>query len=166
MIDGDFLDLRDDTYAGSIFKDGSLVGDQAGKQAGIDLQWRRSRSTGLAPDDDPEPVDRDKIEAALNVISSNCPYEVWLKVAAALHHALGESGFDLFDRWSAKATGKAEDGTPRYTAAKSRDRWRGARTMHSVTIATLFHYADQADPGWRDRYVLERMNNAFRTGRC
>ena len=29
VIDGDFLDLRDDLYAGSIFKDGSRVGDQA-----------------------------------------------------------------------------------------------------------------------------------------
>ena len=29
VVDGDFLDLRDDLYAGSIFKDGSRVGDQA-----------------------------------------------------------------------------------------------------------------------------------------
>ena len=56
----------------------------------IDLQGRqqgwRSRAqvidfNGAGPqhrsrkDDDPEPVDRDKIEAALNVISSDCSYE-------------------------------------------------------------------------------------------
>ena len=86
---------------GSIFKDGSKVGDEG-----------RHGSNGAGPqhksrkDDDPEPVDPDKIEAALNVISSDCPYEVWLKIAAALHYALGEAGFELFDRWSAKAKGR------------------------------------------------------------
>ena len=86
VVDGDFLDLRDDTYAGSIFKDGSKVGD---RKAGIG-------SNGAGPqhksrkDDDPEPVDPVRIAAALDVVDSNCPYEVWLKVAAALHHALGE----------------------------------------------------------------------------
>ena len=70
VIDGDFLDLRDDTYAGSIFKDGSRVGDQG---AGYDFNGvgpqHRSRAN-----DDPQPVDRDKIEAALDVISSDCSY--------------------------------------------------------------------------------------------
>ena len=134
VIDGDFLDLRDDLYAGSIFKDGSRVGDQAANgssDGGGQQRHRKSRA-----DDDPEPVDRDKIEAALNVISSDCSYEIWLKVAAALHYALGEAGFELFDRWSAKATGNAEDGTPRYTPEKSRERWRGVRTTDG------YHYRD------------------------
>ena len=48
VIDGDFLDLRDDTYAGSIFKDGSRVGDQAGKQAGIDLNGAGSQHRSRA----------------------------------------------------------------------------------------------------------------------
>ena len=82
------------------------------------------RSTGRAPDDDPEPVEPGKIEAALNVISSDCSYKVWLNVAAGLYHALGEPGFQLFDRWSAKA--KAPSDTP---PEGSRERWRGARTM-------------------------------------
>ena len=105
VVDGDFLDLRDDLYAGSIFKDGSRVGNEAGNagsNGGDQQQHHRSRA-----DDDPEPVDRDKIEAALEVVSSDCSYAVWLSVAGALHHALGEFGFELFDRWSAKATAKA-----------------------------------------------------------
>src|SRR4029077_19668168 len=85
---------------------------------------------------------------------SNCSYETWLKVAAALHHALGEAGFEPFDRWSAKAKAL-------YDAGESRNRWRGARTMHSITIATLFHYADQADPAWRQRYDDEEKQRAF-----
>ena len=151
VIDGDFLDLRDDTYAGSIFKDGSRVGDQG---AGHDFNGAGPQHRSRA-NDDPEPVDRDKIEAALNVISSDCSYEIWLKVAAALRYALGEAGFELFDQWSAKASHQ-------YTPEGSQERWRGARTMTDISTATIFFYADQADPGWRDRYLLERMNNAFR----
>ena len=150
-----FSICRDDLYAGSIFKDGSKVGDQAAdgsSNGGGQQRHHKSRK-----DDDPGPVDRDKIEAALNVISSDCSYEIWLKVAAALRYALGEAGFELFDQWSAKAN------APQYTPEKSRERWRGARTMTDITIATLFHYADEADKGWRDRYLLDRMNNAFRT---
>ena len=163
VIDGDFLDLRDDTYAGSIFKDGSRVGDQAGKQAGINLNGAGSQHRSHA-NDDPEPVDRGKIEAALDVVSSDCSYKVWLNVAAGLHSKLGEHGFELFDRWSAKATGTViENGKPqhRYTPAKSRERWRGARTMHSITIATLFLYADQVDPTWRQRRDDEEKQSAF-----
>ena len=33
--------------------------------------------------------------------------------------------------------------------------------MHSITIATLFHYADQADPGWRGRYDSEERLRIF-----
>jgi hypothetical protein len=157
VVDGDFIDLRDDLYAGSIFKDGGRVG---GNGASPDFSGagpqRRSRAN-----DDPEPVDRDKIEAALNVIDSNCSYEVWLKVAAALHSELGEHGFPLFDRWSAKATGKAEDGTPRYTSAKAKERWRGARTMRNVAAATIFYYANQADPAWRQCYDAEEARRVF-----
>ena len=160
VIDGNFLDLRDDLYAGSIFKDGSRVGDQG---AGHDFNGAGPQHRSRA-NDDPEPVDRGKIEAALDVVSSDCSYKVWLNVAAGLHHELGEHGFELFDRWSAKATGTViENGKPepRYTPAKSRERWRGARTMHSITIATLFHYADQADPAWRQRYDDEERQRAF-----
>ena len=125
--------------------------------AGIDLNGAGPQHKSRK-DDDPKTVNRDEIEAALKVISSNCSYEVWLKVAAALHDALGESGFELFDRWSATATGKAEDGTPTYTPEKSRDRWRGASTMTDISTSTIFYFADQADSGWRDRFDRERSS--------
>ena len=55
--------------------------DLQGRQPGW-RKWQRRRHdlNGAGPqhrsrkDDDPEPVDRDKIEAALNVISSDCHY--------------------------------------------------------------------------------------------
>ena len=63
---------------------------------------RRRRRAKARKDDDPEPVDRDKIEAALAVIGSGS-YDTWLHVGAALHHELGESGFEMFDAWSARS---------------------------------------------------------------
>lgn len=158
VVDGDFLDLRDNLYAGSIFKDGSKIGErEANDSSNGGGQQRSHRSR---KDDDTAPVDRDKIEAALNVISSNCTYEVWLKVAAGLHYALGEAGFELFDRWSAKATGNAADGTPLYTPEKSRERWHGARTMTEISTGTIFYFAGQADPGWHERYQDEERQRA------
>ena len=160
VIDGDFLDLRDDLDAGRIFKDGSTNGDHganSGNSGGHDYNGAGPQHQSRA-DDDPEPVDVGKIEAALDVISPDCSYEVWLKIAAGLHHELGEHGFALFDRWSSKATGTVMDdgkSEPRYTQAKSRERWRGARTMHSIRIASVFYCADEEDPAWRQRYEQE-----------
>ena len=146
VIDGDFLNLRDDTYAGSIFKDGSKVGDKTDSEADNVIHLNRPR------DDNPESAPLDKIEAALDAFSSNCSRMEWVKVAAGLLRELGEGGFDLFDRWSAKAVGNANDGTPMYSPDKTRACWRGVHSMTDVTIASLFYLADQADPTWRTRY--------------
>ena len=59
VIDGDFLDLRDDLYAGSIFKDGSR---SAGGSA-ISTRMALARSTSHASNYELEPVDLGKIEA-------------------------------------------------------------------------------------------------------
>jgi hypothetical protein len=153
VIDGDFLDLRDDLYRHSIYKDGSRVGDQ-GAGAGIDLNGAGPQHKSRK-DDDPEPVDINKIEAALNVISSDCNYkEVWMPIGGALYYALGDSGFELFDRWSATAPA-------RYNADQCRESWRGFRSLRNYTTATIFHFADQADPGWRDRYADEEGQRFF-----
>ena len=159
VVDGDFLDLRDDLYAGSIFKDGSRVGDQSW-QCQLRTAETSSSTTGLAPTTIPRPVDLDKIEAALEVVSSDCSYAIWLHVAAALHHALGEFGFEIFDRWSAKS--------PKYSRRMQREVARH-RALTEFTAGTIFYLADQADPGWRDRYadeerqrILNRINDAYR----
>ena len=143
--------------------------DLQGRQQGWRISGAGHDFNGAGPqhrsrkDDDPEPVDPGKIEAALNVISSDCNYKtVWMPIGGALHYALGEAGFELFDRWSAKATGIAEDGTPRYTPARNAGR-AGAASAHSgsITTATIFHFADQADPAWRQRYDDEERQRAF-----
>ena len=141
MLDGNFVDLRDDLYAGSIFRSDNVKANGAGDRQ------HRSRVH-----DEPEDVDPGRVEFALTRFSSDCPYLKWLKVAAALRDGLGEYGFTLFDQWSSKATGLAEDGTPKYTPEKAHERWHGARTMRDVGISTVFFFADEADRGWRNRY--------------
>ena len=155
VVDGDFLDLRDDTLCRI-----DLQGRQQGWRSGCQWQLeRRQASSGTSKsrkDDDPEPVDRDKIEAALNVISSDCSVR---NLAESCRRA------SLRARRSRLRTVRSVVGesTPvKYTPEESRERWRGARTMTDITVATLFRYADEADHGWRDRYLLDRMNNAFR----
>ena len=151
VVDGDFLDLRDDLYSGSIFKDGSGIDDQAadGSSNGGDQQRRHKSSR----DDDPGPVDLDKIKAALQIIDSG-PYETWLHVGAALYHELGEYGFEIWNGWSAKS--------PKYQPDECKEKWRDIRDLTEFTAGTIFYLANQADPGWWDRYLLDRMNNAFR----
>jgi Primase C terminal 2 (PriCT-2) len=118
VIDGDFVDQRDDTIAGQIGKGGST--------------GPRAEFNSSSPDPrDPEPVEYWRVEAALAAISPNCPYAAWLAVAAALYRSFGDNGFELFDRWSAKATGTAADGTPQYTRAKSLERWRARARSRS-----------------------------------
>jgi len=51
-----------------------------------------------------QPVsDQAKIESALAFISSECGYDDWYKIGAAIYSALGESGFSVFDYWSSKS---------------------------------------------------------------
>ena len=120
LFGGDFLNLRDDLYAGSIFKDGSKVGEQGTGGANGASPGRATRARSEVPREAklaPDPVER--VRFALDAFSSNCSRMEWLKVAAALRDEYGEDGFDLFDSWSAKAEGgTASDGSPMYTRPK------------------------------------------------
>ncbi len=138
VIEGDFVDLRLDLLAGKRDKD---------------KKPRKERRVGPAPV--ATPVAEREIAAALEVIDPDCSYEVWLRVAAALRHQLGEDGFGLFDQWSARADGTARSGGDMYTIAGTERQWDAVATMTDITIGTVFHYANQADPGWRARYEAE-----------
>ena len=156
VIDGDFLDLRDDLYAGSIFKDGSRVGDRAANgssNGGGQQRHHKSRR-----DDDPEPVDLDKIKAALERHRQRL---LLRNMAARWRRASPCSSANPVSNCSTGGRPKPRPNIrrrrmPRRTLA------RLSRISRSITAGTIFYFADQADPGWRDRYLLDRMNNAFR----
>jgi bifunctional DNA primase/polymerase-like protein/primase-like protein len=88
------------------------------------------------------------IEAALAAITGACSYQVWWEVGCALHFELGDAGFERFDAWS--ATSPAD-----YDADECREKWRECRKIGTYTIGTIFHHANEAQPGWREAYEIE-----------
>ena len=92
-----------------------------------------------------EPPDKEFVRAALAVIPSDT-YDDWIRIVGALYHGLGDDGYSLFIDWSSKSPDK-------YDKAECDKKWREeAPTITKVTLATIFHKADQADPTWRQRY--------------
>lgn len=73
------------------------------------------------------------IEAALKHIPAN-DRELWLKVGNALKTELGDSGFSLFDSWSATAEN--------YKSRDTQAVWQSLQ-LGKNKISTLFHYAKQ-----------------------
>ena len=86
--------------------------------------------------------DEDVVEKALRFIPAE-DYGIWWKIGRALHSEYGESGFVLFDQWSA-TSGK-------YNARSVRGQWDAlaSDTNSEITIATLMHYAKEY--GWEAR---------------
>jgi hypothetical protein len=99
------------------------------------------------------PVDRDKVQAALDQYSSYCSYDVWFETAAALRFEFGDAGFDMFDRWSAQS--------PQYDEAECAAKWRGVANVKSYSAATILHFANQASPGWRAIHEAKLLAEAF-----
>ena len=116
-------------------RDGSARTDRACRRSagrGAWLRPRRRRATAAdsrksprvsTKDDNHEPVDRDKLEAALEVIDSD-PYDTWLHVGAALSFELGKSGFEMFDTWSVRSR--------KYQRDECKNKWNDVRDLHRI----------------------------------
>jgi Primase C terminal 2 (PriCT-2)/Family of unknown function (DUF5906) len=105
----------------------------------------RAGATKLDPPTDQAP-DMELIKAALNVIPSD-DYETWFAVGGALHRALGEDGYALFEEWSQKSTNKFKQSECRY-------KWTsGLASVTDIGLGTIFWYANKAKPDWRTYYA-------------
>lgn len=80
-----------------------------------------------------------KIESALAFISSECGYDDWYKIGAAIYSELGESGFSMWDYWSSKSS--------KYNPNGMREKYRTFANITDISIATLFKMA--CDSGWK-----------------
>jgi hypothetical protein len=109
------------------------------------LHKTRKRSNGKAVKPGNLDADAGLIEAALDVITGACSYQVWFEVGCALHFELGDAGFELFDAWS--ATSPAD-----YDADECRKKWNECRKIYAYKLGTILHYANEAQPGWREAY--------------
>jgi hypothetical protein len=122
-----------------------IVGGDPEKEIDLDealqkLPQREQRKKGKT--DKGAPSDAAEIEAALSVIPSD-DYHVWFEVGCALQQALGEVGLPIFAAWSQKSAKYHEE-----CAAK----WEECKKISEYTVATIFHYANKFDPGWRVKF--------------
>jgi hypothetical protein len=95
-----------------------------------------------------------KVAAALTVIPADLNYSDWFRIGCAVYAGLGESGFALWDDWSATAPHK-------YPREGCDAKWRECAKVHSIRVETLFWMADQCEGGdWRDLYARLRQRVA------
>jgi hypothetical protein len=125
------------------------------------LWWSSARPTKAEampwesePRDQLGPATDEKIKAALSVIDPDIERSKWINIGYALFDALGdEKGGEFFDNWSSR-NGNYDPRENKYDPRTIRSDWRsiasGDSNYHGrrVTIATLFHYATEADPNW------------------
>jgi hypothetical protein len=90
-----------------------------------------------------EPIDKDEVLAALDVIPSN-DYDTWFKIGGALRNVFGDRAFKVFKDWSAKSK--------KFNLDDCQRKWNDVSNIKDLTIGTIFFYADEADPQWRERY--------------
>ncbi len=156
VIEGDFLDLRDDLYAQALAEGETREQKIFGlSQDGVKKSRRENKEKIENPNpfdtlgaNPLPPADPEEIAAALKVISADCPEPMWFEICCGLRHELGDDGFDLFDEWSATATVEGK-----YDAEGCKAKWKhGEDLEHAYTAGTIFHYADEADAAWRTKW--------------
>ena len=107
------------------------------------------------------PVDgltRDEIADALTKIPADCSMQQWVEIGMALKHQFGETGFTLWDDWSATAPEKypsTEELAKRWESLKANPKDRVP-----VTIRTVVKMA--TDNGWNNRPMTTKLFDAAR----
>ena len=158
LIEGAALDTLDRLDAGALDKRGKPY-------ASVDTDHFMYVPPALlepSPQDDGDDLDIraappvEKIRAALAAISADARDDregVWRPVGMALHHEFGggESGFNLWDEWSAISA--------KHDARDQRRVWEsfGKGTGKATAIGTLYALADQHGAGWRRKAVAPRQ---------
>ncbi|CAJ5660364.1 primase 2 [Burkholderia pseudomallei] len=113
-----------------------------------------------------------RVRAALAVIPAD-DYGVWVDMAFALKHGLGDAGFEIWDEWSRTAGN--------YNERAARTTWRSVKESGGKTLASLFwlarehgfdlrraHYPDQMvtvlapSPDVLERRAREEARHAMR----
>jgi hypothetical protein len=94
-------------------------------------------STNMYP-----PATLAEVAAALAVIPSDNE-KIWFKIGYVLYKVFGEDGFPLFEEWSKKS--------PKYDRRLCAKKYSDfAKYDYPYTVGTIFHYANEASPGWRE----------------
>lgn len=108
-------------------------------QSLIDLLKRPERHRSEYDGHTVDLAHEDIADMLAHIPNNDLPYEEWISIGMAIHHATDGSGFDLWDRWSA-SSGKHDAKQMQYKWGSFR------RSSNPVTVGTLIHYASQN--GW------------------
>jgi hypothetical protein len=81
-----------------------------------------------------------EIATALAVIPSD-DEPVWFQIGCALAKVLGDVGLPIFIKWSEQSK--------KFDASECKEKWDHCKTITSYNAGTIFHYANEAMPGWR-----------------
>jgi AAA domain/Bifunctional DNA primase/polymerase, N-terminal/Primase C terminal 2 (PriCT-2) len=111
------------------------------RDAGKGIVWEN--------DNDFLPTPIEKIEFALTTYTPNTR-AIWLETAAGLYKKLGDAGWPLFLNWSRNYPSNFKGDND------CRKMWKEAAKFRAFRINTVFHYADEADPTWRERYEAQQ----------
>ena len=75
----------------------------------------------------------------LRHVDPDCPYDTWIRIGMAVHHATGGTGQAVWDAWSAEGS--------KYNAETMDSHWHSfGRAANPVTLGTLVHHAEAG--GW------------------
>jgi hypothetical protein len=89
--------------------------------------------------------DIDVVREALQYIP-NDDREIWRDIGMALNDAYGDAGREVWDEWSASSA--------KYNEAGQDKAWRSFTPGGGITIATLFHFAQEH--GWQSNHHSEK----------
>ena len=76
-----------------------------------------------------------RVQEALQYIPADCDRDEWVQVGMAIKSEFGDSGFDMFDTWSASSD--------QYNHADAKATWRSIKGDGGVTVGTLMFKAKQ-----------------------
>ena len=137
IVEGDYIDLRDDLDAGAI---------------GNAFNNERKPNKKLFADDIEE------LAAAVAAIPNDIrDYYDWKNFAMAIYSATEGEGFEIFDDFSKRWTGG------KYNAEETRKAWSQIEGSppNRIGAGTIFYLANEASPGWRQLYEAEKMAKFF-----
>jgi hypothetical protein len=118
---------------------------------------RIERDAGRGQSQHPEdllypPPTRGLVKAALDQIDPDINRADWFAIGCGLYKQFGDEGEELWnDYWSSKSKEK-------YNAREMDGQWRSIvkKDGYNHTIATVFYFANKANPDWRKDYEEEQ----------
>jgi putative DNA primase/helicase len=93
------------------------------------------------------PIDLEELRDALGHVSAD-DYDRWIEVGLALHHDLGDDGFEIWAEWSRPSSNFGKDGDGEAELRKKWGTFRRTREGRDrpIGVASIFYWAREA--GW------------------